>query len=107
MRRFDESFDGALGVAVIDLKSGRTFALHGATVFPQASVIKIPILARIFQAARAGKFSLDDKVTEAVKDGLGLSARGLEILRCGRDEDGGHQAACTLHFGRLAQCGVA
>jgi beta-lactamase class A len=63
LRRFDERFEGALGVAAIDLESGRSFALHGDTVFPQASVIKIPILARMFGAARTGKFSLDDNVT--------------------------------------------
>ena len=51
LRRFDEGFDGALGVAAIDLTTGHTFALHGNTVFPQASVIKIAILARMYQAA--------------------------------------------------------
>jgi beta-lactamase class A len=83
LRRFDESFDGALGVAAIDLNAGRMFALNGATVFPQASVIKIPILARMFQAARAGKFSLEDKVTIEPREAVGGSGQLQERLKSG------------------------
>jgi len=83
LRRFDENFDGALGVAAIDLNSGRLFALHGDTVFPQASVIKIPILARMFQAARASRFHLDDPVTLHTGDAVGGSGRLQERLKTG------------------------
>ena len=69
LRRFDESFEGTLGVAVIDLETGRAFSLNGDTVFPQASVIKIPILAAMHRAG----LRFDDKVTlqpgEAVEGG--------------------------------------
>ena len=75
LRRFDSGFDGALGVAAIDLETGRSFALNGDTAFPQASVIKIPILVRIFQAARAGELRLDDKTTLTARDAVGGSGR--------------------------------
>jgi beta-lactamase class A len=83
LRRFDEGFDGALGVATIDLTGGRTLALHGDTQFPQASVIKIPILARMFQAARAGKFRLDDRLTLDPHDAVGGSGHLRERLKNG------------------------
>jgi beta-lactamase class A len=83
LRRFDEGFDGALGVAAIDLKTGRTFALNGSTVFPQASVIKIAILARMFQAERAGRFHLDDRVTLEPRDAVGGSGHLQERLHSG------------------------
>jgi beta-lactamase class A len=83
LRRFDENFDGALGVAAIDLTSGRMFALHTDTVFPQASVIKIPILVRMFQAARAGKFHLEDPVTLHPGDAVGGSGHLQERLKSG------------------------
>jgi len=83
LRRFDDGFDGALGVAAIDLTTGHSFALHGDTVFPQASVIKIPILARMYQAARAGKFSLDDRVTIHPGESVGGSGRLQDRLKTG------------------------
>jgi beta-lactamase class A len=83
LRRFDEGFDGALGVAVVDLKTGRMFALNGATVFPQASVIKIPILARMFQASRSGKFGMDDKVTIEPREAAGGSGQLQDRLKGG------------------------
>ncbi len=83
LRRFDEGFDGALGVEAIDLTSGRAFGLHADTVFPQASVIKIAILARMYQAARAGRFALDGPVTVEPREAVGGSGRLRERLKAG------------------------
>jgi beta-lactamase class A len=83
LRRFDEGFDGALGVAAIDLATGRMFGLHSDTVFPQASVIKIAILARMYQAARAGQFALDDRVTIQPGEAVGGSGRLQDRLKSG------------------------
>lgn len=70
---YDQSFDGVIGLAAIDLTTGRTFSYHGHTVFAQASSIKIPILLRAFQAASAGQFSLDDRLTLTAADKVGGS----------------------------------
>ncbi len=83
LRRFDDGFDGALGVKAIDLKTGRSFGIHSDTVFPQASVIKIAILARMYQAARAGKFTMDVPVTITPGEAVGGSGRLQERLRGG------------------------
>ena len=63
----EQQLDGVLGVAVLDLSSGQTFLLRPDEVFPQASSIKIAVLAELYhqsqQAARgvSGKATLKDR----------------------------------------------
>ena len=70
----DKRFDGVLGVAILDLTDGKTFFLHGDEVFPQASSIKIAILAELYhqeQQARdgsSGKARLGDLYTVRKED---------------------------------------
>ena len=73
IRDYGRVFDGAVGVAAIDLQTGREFSVNGDVVFPQASSIKIPILMRMYQAARDGEFRTADTVTLTVKDLTGGS----------------------------------
>lgn len=75
--------DGVLGVAAIDLTTGRTLTLEADSVFPQASAIKIPILVTLFRAARAGALRLADNVTLTEKDAVGGSGRYAKRLRSG------------------------
>ena len=80
LRALDNQLDGVLGVAVIDLTTGQTFSLHGDTIFPQASSIKIPIMAEMYRAERAGEFSFSDAVTlqpSAYVGGSGQLQKGL------------------------------
>lgn len=67
--------DGVLGVAAIDLTTGRTLTLNAGAVFPQASSIKVPIMVTLFRAARAGAFRLTDTLTLAPTDAVGGSGR--------------------------------
>ena len=59
----DRGLDGVLGVAVLDLATGRKFLLRGDEVFPQASSIKIAVLAELYQRAQQGKLKLNDLYT--------------------------------------------
>src|ERR1700730_14889406 len=81
IRNFADSFEAVLGVAAIDLTSGHAFALHGDTLFPTASTIKIPILIRMFQAERAGQLRFTDSVTIQPKEAVGGSGHLQEALR--------------------------
>ena len=56
----DRSLDGVLGVAILDLTSGQKFLLHADEVFPQASSIKIAVLAELYHQAQSGKLKLND-----------------------------------------------
>lgn len=59
----DHNLDGVLGVAILDLTSGQKFLLHGDDVFPQASSIKVAVLAELYRQAQTGKLKLTDMYT--------------------------------------------
>ncbi|MBZ5719985.1 MAG: class A beta-lactamase-related serine hydrolase [Acidobacteriia bacterium] len=64
----DHDLDGVLGVAVLDLTTGQKFLLHGDEVFPQASSIKIAVLAELYCQAQAGRLKLNDIYTVQASD---------------------------------------
>lgn len=67
----DRNLDGVVGVAILDLAGGQTFLLHADEVFPQASSIKIAVLAELYhqaQQAEAGKQKLTDLYTVQSSD---------------------------------------
>jgi beta-lactamase class A len=65
----DHSLDGVLGLAVEDLTTGQKFFLRPDEVFPQASSIKIALLAELYHQAQlsaqgaSGKAKLTDLYT--------------------------------------------
>jgi beta-lactamase class A len=79
----DRGLDGALGVAVIDLTSGGMWQYNGATVFPQASSIKIPIMIELFRQAGEGRVKLGDKITLQPGESVGGSGHLRILLRSG------------------------
>ena len=64
----DHSLDGVLGVAILDLTTGQKFLLHADEVFPQASSIKIAVLAELYRQAQSGKLKLNDFYTVQASD---------------------------------------
>jgi len=64
----DRGLDGVLGVAIEDLTSGQKFLLCGTEVFPQASSIKIAVLAELYRQAQSGKLKLNDSYTVEASD---------------------------------------
>jgi beta-lactamase class A len=73
IRSIDAAIDGALGVAAIDLSTGRIIAYNPDVVFPQASVIKVPVMTEVYRTTREGRLRLDQEFTvtqaEAVAGG--------------------------------------
>lgn len=74
----DDSLNGVLGVATIDLTTGRVFTYNADAVFPTASSIKIPIMIQVFRDARSGRFSFDQKWTLGPHDNAGGSGGPLQ-----------------------------
>jgi beta-lactamase class A len=70
----DRRLDGVLGVAVLDLTDGRTLLWHADDVFPQASSIKITVLAELYRQAQEGKLKLTDLYTVRKEDDVADSA---------------------------------
>lgn len=64
----DRSLDGVMGVAVIDLIDGHKYLLHANDVYPQASSIKICVLAELYRQAQQGKLKLTDMYTVNAAD---------------------------------------
>ncbi len=63
IQQIDKNLDGVVGVAILDLASGHKFLLHADDVFPQASSIKICVLAELYRQAQSGKLKLTDLYT--------------------------------------------
>lgn len=83
LKSLDQKSDGAFGVAVIDLISGRTIALNADTQFATASVIKVPILVEIFRQARSGEVNLQERITIQPSETVGGSGVIQEALKKG------------------------
>jgi len=73
LRQIDQRFDGVMGVAIIDISSGKTLSLNGDMTTAQASLIKVPILAAAFQKIESGALALDQMVELTEKDKAGGS----------------------------------
>ena len=54
---------GVLGYAVINLDTGERMSLRGDETFPTASLIKVPILATLYDLVNQKQLSLDDPLT--------------------------------------------
>jgi beta-lactamase class A len=57
-----QGFHGSVGIYVHHLQSGRTASVHADSVFPTASIVKLPILVGTFEAIRQGKLTYDQKL---------------------------------------------
>lgn len=88
-----EGFEGEVGVYVKHLPSGREIAIRADSIFPTASMIKVPIAARIFELMDLGELHYDSThvyedrlyypgsdVVGAMKDGERISLHKLLFL---------------------------
>src|SRR5690348_12920844 len=55
--------EGIIGVYARDLASGVEVALNADTIFPTASVMKIPILYELYRQVEAGQVDLAKRIT--------------------------------------------
>jgi beta-lactamase class A len=64
----DQKLDGVLAVAVKDLTSQEEFFINPDEVMPQASSIKITVLAQLYLQAQQGKLKLSDEYVVRKED---------------------------------------
>lgn len=70
-----DSFHGTAGIYVRNLKTGKEVAIRADTVFPTASIIKLPILIGIFNKIQQGVFTYHQPMIyrdSAARGGSGL-----------------------------------
>jgi len=68
IRDIDRGLDGVMGVAIVDLTDGHKYLLRANDVYPQASSIKICVLAELYRQAQQGKLKLTDLYTVNAAD---------------------------------------
>jgi len=68
LKNVDRDLDGVMGLAVKDLTSGESFFIHGDEIMPQASSIKIAVLANLYLQAQQGKLKLTDEYVVRKED---------------------------------------
>lgn len=79
VERIARELDGVAGVAILDLTSGERLLINGDEIFPQASLIKLPLLVELYrqeeqaQKGAAGKARLNDVYVVRQEDFLGES----------------------------------
>lgn len=56
------SFHGTAGVYVKNLKTGQTFGINADTIFPTASIIKIPIAVELFKRINQGEYAYHQRM---------------------------------------------
>ncbi len=59
----EQQLDGVLGVAILDLTSGQQLLIHPDELFPQASSIKIAVLAELYHQAQQSAHGMSGKAT--------------------------------------------
>jgi beta-lactamase class A len=68
VRDIDAHLDGVIAVAIEDLSTGRTLFLNSDEILPQASSIKIAVVAELYHQHQEGKLKLDDLYTVNAAD---------------------------------------
>lgn len=63
-----KGFDGDIGIYVKNLRTGKTASLNADTIFPTASIVKVPILIGIMDKIQSGELTYDS--TLVYKDSL-------------------------------------
>jgi beta-lactamase class A len=64
----NQHLDGVMGLAVKDLTSGEEFFINADEIMPQASSIKIAVLANLYIQAQQGKLKLSDEYVVRKED---------------------------------------
>ena len=61
-------FNGDIGVYIKNLENGKTVAVNADTVFPTASMVKVPILVGVMDKVAKGELSLDQNLSGNMQD---------------------------------------
>lgn len=56
------SYRGRVGIYIRDLETGKTWSYNADKLFPSASLIKVPIMAAVFEKMKSGAFTLDTQI---------------------------------------------
>lgn len=58
-----EGFNGDIGIYVKNLKTGQTTSINGDTIFPTASIVKVPLLVGVMDRIHKGELDYNQELT--------------------------------------------
>jgi beta-lactamase class A len=70
-----DSFHGTAGIYTRNLKTGKEVAINADTIFPTASIVKVPILIAMFNKIQQGEFIYHQPLL--YRDSIGRGGSGL------------------------------
>lgn len=73
LEQLTSDFNGTAGVYVYNLKTGREAGINEDSIFPTASIVKVPILAGVFNKIAEGGYNLNDTLVYEAKRAYGGS----------------------------------
>lgn len=62
LEQASRAYSGRVGIYIKDLETGKSWEYNADRKFPSASLIKVPIMAAVFESIRAGRLSLDTQI---------------------------------------------
>ncbi len=57
-----KNFNGKIGIYIIDLQDGKTVSINADTIFPTASMVKIPIMIGVMDKLRSGELKYHQRL---------------------------------------------
>ena len=78
-----DGFNGNIGIYVKNLKTGKTTSINGDTIFPTASIVKVPILVGVMDKIQKGELDYNQELI--YKDSL--LYEGVDILGSFRSDE--------------------
>ncbi len=96
-----KGFNGDVGIYVKNLKTNKFVAINADTIFPTASMVKVPILIGIFDKIQKGEFKYDqeivykdsldydDGIVGSLKDGAKIPLNEVVFLMCSVSDNTG------------------
>jgi beta-lactamase class A len=83
LKKRSDKFRGDVGILVKDISSGESIKINSDKLFPSASLVKMPIMAAVFQAQEEGKISMDSQLTLQRRHKV-FSHKGFYLKRVGK-----------------------
>lgn len=68
LEQYVDGLNGTYGISVVNLADGSTASVNAEGTFPTASMYKLLVMYRVFQAMSNGQLSLDDRITITESD---------------------------------------
>lgn len=82
LEQASNAYPGRVGIYLKDLHTGKTWEYNADRLFPSASLVKVPIMAAVFEKIKLGAITLDTQIRLTRRDRVGGSG-SLKWVRDG------------------------